>query len=60
MLLDDLQRRCENADPNYGTNWFNCRLRQFDTPKAVLRSALSNLNNEELRQLLFTFDQIIT
>lgn len=31
--------RCTNADPNYGTAWFFCRFRPFDTPNAVIRAA---------------------
>ena len=39
ISLDQLQRRCTNADPNYGTSWFFCRSRPFDTPSAVIRAA---------------------
>ena len=39
VSLDRLHKRCTNADPNYGTSWFFCRSRPFDTPSAVIRAA---------------------
>mmetsp|Transcript_10471 Transcript_10471/g.15963 ORF Transcript_10471/g.15963 Transcript_10471/m.15963 type:complete len:1224 (+) Transcript_10471:145-3816(+) len=46
VTLDRLLRRCVNADPNYGTAWFFCRTRPYDTPGAVLRAAHSTLVHE--------------
>ena len=31
--------RCINADPNYGSMWFHCKTRPFDTAKQVLKRA---------------------
>lgn len=38
--------RCSNADPNYGTMWFHCRHRSFDSSNAVLEHALHILTHE--------------
>lgn len=46
VSIKNLTRRCVNADPNYGTAWFYCRSRPFDTPGAVIRSAFSMLVHE--------------
>jgi la-related protein 1 len=35
----DLELRCANADPNYGSMWFNCRSGPTDTARVVLRCA---------------------
>jgi hypothetical protein len=43
-----LERRCINADPNYGTAWFYCRPRPFDTPTFILNSATNILSHEIL------------
>lgn len=32
-------RRCANADPNYGSAWFECREQPFDVPSSVVDSA---------------------
>jgi hypothetical protein len=31
-FIKHLSRRCTNSDPNYGTAWFHCRVRPYDTP----------------------------
>lgn len=41
-----LERRCINADPNYGTAWFYCRPRPFDTATHILNSATNILSHE--------------
>ncbi len=41
-----LQRRCINADPNYGTLWFFCRPKPFDIPSKILKSALELLTHD--------------
>mmetsp|Transcript_29768 Transcript_29768/g.44006 ORF Transcript_29768/g.44006 Transcript_29768/m.44006 type:complete len:1359 (+) Transcript_29768:301-4377(+) len=40
-LLDksSLELRCANADPNYGSMWFNCRHSPTDTARTILRRA---------------------
>mmetsp|Transcript_31440 Transcript_31440/g.34821 ORF Transcript_31440/g.34821 Transcript_31440/m.34821 type:complete len:1416 (+) Transcript_31440:200-4447(+) len=35
----DLELRCANADPNYGSMWFNCRSAPTDTARVVLKLA---------------------
>lgn len=46
VILDNLNRRCANADPNYGTAWFYCRIRATDTPREVIRSARELIMHE--------------
>ena len=38
--------RCTNSDPNYGTAWFHCRSRPYDTPSNVIKAALQFLSFE--------------
>ena len=42
----DLERRCVNADPNYGILWFHCKRKPLDTAKEVLRVAKKMLRRE--------------
>jgi hypothetical protein len=42
----NLERRCLNADPNYGTAWFFCRGSPIDSPKATLSAAQDTLVHE--------------
>lgn len=37
--LGAVERACVNADPNYGSMWFHCKARPFDTASKVLRRA---------------------
>jgi hypothetical protein len=39
-VLKSLARRCTNSDPNYGTVWFHCRQKPYETPAAVVLNAL--------------------
>lgn len=42
----NLERRCMNADPNYGTAWFFCRSSPIDAPTSILSSAQEMLMHE--------------
>ena len=46
LLLDNLIRRCINADPNYGVSWFYCRDNASDSPTAVMKGTLITLIRE--------------
>ena len=48
VIVEKLFRRCLNADPNYGTLWFACRLRPYDTPGSILKEAIEMLVHEML------------
>ena len=37
--VEQLERRCANADPNYGTVWFQCRCKTHETARCVLKRA---------------------
>jgi len=37
--IERLERRCANADPNYGNVWFQCRSRTHETARSVLKQA---------------------
>ena len=39
-ITKSLSRRCTNSDPNYGTAWFHCRTKPYDTPSTVIKTAL--------------------
>ena len=39
-VAKSLTRRCTNSDPNYGTAWFHCRTKPYDTPATVIKTAL--------------------
>ena len=39
-ITKSLTRRCTNSDPNYGTAWFHCRTKPYDTPATVIKTAL--------------------
>ena len=39
-ITKSLSRRCTNSDPNYGTAWFHCRTKPYDTPATVIKTAL--------------------
>jgi len=42
----DLEIRCVNADPNYGSMWFHCRQKPSDTARSVLWRAKSMMSIE--------------
>jgi hypothetical protein len=44
--VDGLARRCTNADPNYGSVWFQCRSRAHLTARRVLQRAQQGLARE--------------
>lgn len=48
IVVEKLCRRCLNADPNYGTLWFACRLKPYDTPRSILKEAIQMLVHEIL------------
>ena len=39
LQTSNLELRCANADPNYGSMWFNCRNAPTDTARVILRRA---------------------
>ena len=41
-----VERRCVNADPNYGYMWFHCKVRPFDSARQVLQRAATILRRE--------------
>jgi len=41
--ISQLRQRCANADPNYGSLWFQCRIGPNDTARKVLSRAVSLL-----------------
>ena len=46
LLVTD--RRCVNADPNYGPLWFHCHVHPADIPSRVVQRALTLLRHELL------------
>lgn len=48
IILENLLRRCCNADPNYGTYWFHCRYHPYDTSIAIMNQAIVLLKHELL------------
>jgi tetratricopeptide (TPR) repeat protein len=44
-----LERRCINADPNYGTLWLQCKTSPLDGPRQVFHSALIHLLQRDAR-----------
>ena len=45
-VVKSLARRCTNSDPNYGTVWFHCRQKPYETPASVVKNALHILTCE--------------
>jgi tetratricopeptide (TPR) repeat protein len=41
--LNDLRLSCANADPNYGSLWFQCRRVPTDTPRRVIEDAAEDV-----------------
>eukprot|EP01038_Epipyxis_sp_PR26KG_P011499 gene11499-15404_t len=46
IAIKALNRRCVNADPNYGSAWFFCRLHPSDIPSFVLSNAVHIIVHE--------------
>eukprot|EP00949_MAST-11_sp_MAST-11-sp1_P002065 g2065.t1 len=46
IKLDDVRRRCLNADPNYGTIWFYCKRQPFEPARRVLNLARELIEGE--------------
>ena len=46
IVTKSLERRCINADPNYGTDWYYCRHSPLDSTSTVLQTAQSILTSE--------------
>ena len=46
LIIEKLVQRCLNADPNYGTLWFACKTRSYDTAGSVIKGALVMLSQE--------------
>jgi hypothetical protein len=44
--ISQLELRCANADPNYGSLWFHCRAGPTDTARKVLSRAMGLMLNE--------------
>ncbi|CAM9244838.1 unnamed protein product [Chrysoparadoxa australica] len=55
-VIEALQLRCVNADPNYGSLWFHCRHRPSDTARSVLMMAKLQMAGElvQLQPLYLT------
>ena len=45
-MIEQLELRCMNADPNYGAMWFQCRERPNDTARLILRRAQQRMAKE--------------
>ena len=43
LQTSNLELRCANADPNYGSMWFNCRNAPTDTARVILRRARDHI-----------------
>ena len=46
VVIKSLERRCINADPNYGTDWYYCRHSPLDSTSTVLQTAQGILTSE--------------
>ena len=61
VVTKSLERRCINADPNYGTDWYYCRHSPLDSTSTVLQTAQSILTSEIVscqavyNQAIFTY-----
>jgi len=46
VSIAKLNRRCVNADPNYGSAWFHCRIQPYDIPSYIIKNAINILVHE--------------